>query len=295
MEAENKFLIKEEMMYSGSLGCRGCGWSLLARHILDIFGSKTVYVVPASCFSIISGPYPMNAVKGTIVHTLFAAAAATATGVKEGLVKQGDDKTPVVVLAGDGGTFDIGLQALSGAATRNEDILYICNNNGAYMNTGIQSSTATPMGAITTTNPGKGYKAAWPKDLIQIIAAHHIPYIGTGSLVFLDDLRAKIQKAKDTKGFRLLMIDGFCPPGHKLEPEFAVDTARLAVDTNLFPLYEVENSKYKISYTPDNKVPVEECLKTQGRFSHLFKDDNSELVAKIQKMADDFWDQLIKT
>ncbi len=292
MKTNNNFLIKEENVFCGALSCRGCGWSLLVRHISSVMGTKTVYVVPACCFSIIAGPYPMNMLKGTVVHTLFAAAAATATGVRHALDRQGKRKSPVVVLAGDGGTFDIGLQSLSGAAARNENILFICNNNGAYMNTGVQSSTATPMGAMTTTNPaGKNSNA---KDLMGIVAAHKIPYFATASLAFLDDLKNKLEKAKSISGFRFLMIDSPCPPGHKYAPEMSIEISRLAVETNYFPLFEAENGNYEINYFPKKKIAVSELLKQQGRFSHLFKNDFSKLMNTYQKQVDSEWEALLE-
>ncbi len=287
------FLIKDEKVYSGALSCRGCGWSLLVRHLASILGEDTVYVVPASCFAIIAGPYPMNEIKGSIVHTVFAAAPATATGVRAALDKQGKKNVTVAILAGDGGTFDIGFQALSGAASRGENILYIVNNNGAYMNTGIQSSTATPYGAVTTTNPVENFQKIWPKDLMGIIAAHNIPYAATASLAFMEDLRAKFKKAKDTDGFRLIMIDGPCPPGHKTEPSQSISIGRAAVETNLFPLFEVEHLKYRINYFPKEKLPVDVCMKPQGRFRHLFKDGNEQVLKDIQIHTDKNWKRLL--
>jgi pyruvate/2-oxoacid:ferredoxin oxidoreductase beta subunit len=292
MQTNANFLIKEENVYSGALSCRGCGWSLLVRNISSIMGTKTVYVVPACCFSIIAGPYPMNMLKGTVVHTLFAAAAATATGIRHSLDRQGKQDAPVIVLAGDGGTFDIGLQSLSGAAARNENFIFICNNNGAYMNTGVQSSTATPRGATTTTNPAG--KTSNAKDLMGIIAAHRIPYFATASLAFQDDLRAKLEKAKSISGFRFIMIDSPCPPGHKYAPELSIEISRLAVDTNYFPLLEAENGKYKINYYPKKKTAVSELLKRQGRFSHLFKKDASGVMKTYQKEVDTEWESLLK-
>ncbi|HQU58078.1 MAG TPA: thiamine pyrophosphate-dependent enzyme [Saprospiraceae bacterium] len=293
MKPALEFLIKDEKVYSGALSCRGCGWSLLVRHLSSILGENTVYVAPASCFSIISGPYPLNDLKGNIVHTVFAAASATATGVRASLDRQGKEDTTVVILAGDGGTFDIGLQALSGAAARGENILYIVNNNGAYMNTGIQTSTATPYGAVTTTNPNGGFKRTWPKDLMGIIAAHNLPYAATGSLAHLEDLRRKMKKAKDTPGFRLLMIDGPCPPGHKTDPAMSISIGRLAVETRLFPLYEIEQQQYTINYIPEKEVPVTECLKHQGRFRHLFREENYPILEEIQEHTDWYWKQLL--
>ncbi|MBK6620514.1 MAG: pyruvate synthase subunit beta [Saprospirales bacterium] len=293
MKPANEFLIKDEQVFSGALSCRGCGWSLLVRHLASLLGPDTVYVLPASCFSIISGPYPLSELKANVVHTLFAAAPATATGIRAALDRQGKKDTIVAVLAGDGGTFDIGLQALSGAAARGENILYIVNNNGAYMNTGIQTSTATPYGAITTTNPGVGYKKTWPKDLMGIIAAHNLPYAATCSLAFLEDFRKKVKRARDTEGFRLLMIDGPCPPGHKTEPGDSIFIARLAVETRLYPLFEIERQHYKLSYKPGSFVPVDECLKHQGRFKHLFKEENKMLLEDIQSHTDDNWNKLL--
>jgi pyruvate/2-oxoacid:ferredoxin oxidoreductase beta subunit len=287
------FLIKEEQVYSGALSCRGCGWSLLVRHLANILGEDTVYVVPASCFSIITGPYPLNDLKANVVHTVFAAASATATGVRAALDRQGKQDTRVVVLAGDGGTFDIGLQALSGAAARGENILYICNNNGAYMNTGIQSSTATPYGAMTTTNPGQGYKRSWPKNLMGIIAAHNLPYAATASLAFIEDFRAKVKKAKDIHGFRFIMVDGPCPPGHKTEPDKSIHIGRLAVESRLFPLFEVEHQYYTINYKPEKMIPVAECMKLQGRFRQLFKAENQQLLDEVQAYTDRYWQKLL--
>ncbi len=288
------FLIKDEKVYSGALSCRGCGWALLVRHLSSILGEKTVYVVPACCFSIISGPYPLNELKASIVHTVFAAASATATGVRAALDRQGKKDVTVCVLAGDGGTFDIGMASLSGAAARGENILYIVNNNGAYMNTGIQTSTATPYGAITTTNPGQGYKKTWPKDLMGIMAAHNIPYAATASLAHLDDLRMKMEKAKEVKGFRLLMIDSPCPPGHKTEPAQSINLGRISVESNLFPLMEIVHGHYTLNYKPAKKVPVTECLRPQGRFKHLFKKGNEAILEDIQKYTDQFWKRLLQ-
>jgi len=291
MIAENKFLISEENIHSGALSCRGCGWTLLARYVSNVMGPKTVYVVPACCFSIIAGPNPMNLMKGTIVHTVFAAAAATATGVRRALDRQGKTETPVVVLAGDGGTFDIGLQALSGAAARQENIIFICNNNAAYMNTGVQSSTGTPIGARTTTDPaGKKLPA---KNLMGIIEAHNIPYSATASPAFLLDMKSKLEKARDASGFRFLMIDGPCPPGHKHDPDISIELARLAVETNYFPLFESENGTFRINYKPGKKVPVSKYMQRQGRFANLFKEDYENGLSTIQQQVDTHWERLL--
>ena len=253
-------------------------------------GKDAVYVVPASCFSIIAGAYPLKELKANVVHTVFAAAPATATGLRAALDRRGKADVVVVIMAGDGGTFDIGLQALSGAAARGENILYVCNNNGAYMNTGVQSSTATPYGAVTTTNPGSaGYKRSWSKDLMGIMAAHPIPYAATGSLAFLEDLHSKIKKAKNRRGFRFLMIDGPCPPGHKADPADSIRIARLAVESHLFPLFEIEEGRYSLNYRPERPAAVTECLQLQGRFKHLFQEENCRVLSDIQAHANEQW------
>jgi pyruvate/2-oxoacid:ferredoxin oxidoreductase beta subunit len=235
----------------------------------------------------------MNALKGNVVHTLFAAAPATATGIRAALDRQGKQDATVVVLAGDGGTYDIGLQAMSGAASRGENILYVCNNNGAYMNTGVQTSTATPYGAVTTTNTSANPKHNWPKDLLGIIAAHNIPYVASASLAFLDDFRMKIEKARNMQGFRFLMVDGPCPPGHKSDPSLSISISRMAVESNLSPLFEVEDGVYHVNYKPENKVPVTDCLKLQGRFKTLFEEGAEDELETIQKYADLKWKKLL--
>jgi pyruvate ferredoxin oxidoreductase beta subunit len=294
LSMEPDFIITSENVYSGGLSCRGCGWTLLARYVSHVMGPKTVYVVPACCFSIISGPNPMNLMKGTVVHTLFAAAAATATGVRHALDRQGRSDVPVVVLAGDGGTFDIGLQALSGAASRQENILYICNNNAAYMNTGVQSSTGTPSGVRTTTDPAGKQTPA--KNLMGIIEAHDLSYYATASPAFLHDLKAKLEKARKATGFRFMMVDGPCPPGHKHNPDISIQLARLAVDTTYFPLFESDNGRFAITYIPEEIAPVTEYLKPQGRFAHLFNDGtgNGSGVEKIQQQVDERWRKLLE-
>jgi pyruvate/2-oxoacid:ferredoxin oxidoreductase beta subunit len=160
------------------------------------------------------------------------------------------------------------------------------------MNTGIQTSTATPYGAVTTTNPSANIKDIWPKDLMGIIAAHNIPYAATASLAFMEDFRNKIKKAKETSGFRLLMVDGPCPPGHKTEPEMSISVARLAVETNIFPLMEVEYQKYTLNHQPEKFIPVEQCMKLQGRYAHLFKNGSSEIIQQIQEYTDMNWNRL---
>ncbi len=282
---------QEEMLRSGHLACPGCGGSLAMRYVLKTLGKKTMLVVPACCWSIIAGPYPLSSVKVPLYHTAFETAAVVASGIKAGLVAQGDTETTVVAWAGDGGTFDIGIQALSGAAERNDDIIYICYDNEAYMNTGIQRSSATPKGAWTTTTPETAPEPNEKKDLDRIIAAHLVPYQATLNMAFLDDFVAKVEKAKQTSGFRFLHIFSPCPPGWKMADDMTIEISRLAVHSKLFPLYEMRNGA-NLSITVEPKgIPVKEYLRHQGRFSHLKDED----IETIQTTVDRRWDELRKT
>lgn len=284
----NYRLPKEELMYSGHIGCAGCGAALAMRYALQALGRKTMVVIPASCWSVLASAFPSTALKVPILHTVFASAAITATGVKAGLVAQGTDDVQVMAWAGDGGTFDIGIQSLSGAAERNDDIIYVCYDNEAYMNTGIQRSSATPFMSWTTTTPRQAVKSRPKKNIMAIMAAHSIPYAATASVAFPDDFIAKMRKIREIKGFRFIHILSACPTGWKFSSEQTIKMSRLAVDTKLFPLYEVENGKkYTLNVQPKG-LPVEAYLKPQGRFSHLENDD----INTIQQTVDDAWTHL---
>lgn len=281
---------KEELLGSGHLACPGCGATQSMRYTLKALGEKTIIVLPACCWSIIAGPFPYSSLQVPLYHTAFETAGAAASGIKAGLEIQGDTETQVLAWAGDGGTFDIGIQALSGAAERNDDIIYICYDNEAYMNTGIQRSSATPWGAWTTTTPVRHFKNRPKKDIMMIMAAHQIPYAATASVAFPDDLVAKVKKAKHIKGTRFLHIYSPCPPGWKIPSEIAIRLARLAVETKIFPLYEIENGeRYRMNRIPKG-TPVEEYLKLQGRFKHLTKHQ----MNTIQKNVDKEWERLLK-
>jgi pyruvate/2-oxoacid:ferredoxin oxidoreductase beta subunit len=204
---------KEELLDSGHLACPGCGAALAMRMVLKGLGDKTIVTLPACCWSIIAGPYPQSSLKVPLFHTAFETGASAASGIKAALLARGDTETTVLAWAGDGGTFDIGLQALSGAAERNEDIIYVCYDNEAYMNTGIQRSSATPFGAWTTTTPGESWKLDPKKDMLAILAAHRVPYAATATVAYPDDLLAKVRKAKAIKGTRFLHVLAPCPPG----------------------------------------------------------------------------------
>ena len=276
-------------MSSGHLACPGCGGAMIMRLALKAWGRKTIITMPACCWAVIDGPYPYSTVGVPLLHTAFETTAISASGIRAGLVAQGIEDITVVGWAGDGATFDIGFGAMSAAAERNEDIIYVCYDNEAYMNTGIQRSSATPWGAWTTTTPTSMPKSEPKKDLLAIMAAHRIPYAATATIAYPDDLMMKFQKAKEMKGFRLLHIFSPCPPGHKSLEANSVKIARLAVKSRVFPLYEVEYGEdYTLNVDPDPPVPVEEYLKLQGRFKHL----DGKAREKIQADVDREWGRL---
>ncbi|HSR13453.1 MAG TPA: thiamine pyrophosphate-dependent enzyme [Thermodesulfobacteriota bacterium] len=278
-------LPKEELLYSGHIGCPGCGGSLAMRYALQALGRKTVIVIPACCWSTVGGFFPSTSLKVPILHTAFETAAVTAAGVKRGMAARGIEDVRVMAWAGDGGTFDIGLQSLSGAAERNDDIIYACYDNEAYMNTGIQRSSATPFMSWTTTTPGQALKDTPKKDIMEIMAAHRIPYAATATPAFPEDFLTKMRKAKEMKGLRFIHILSACPPGWKFPSEISVKLSRLAVDTRIFPLYEIENGRrYRITAEPKG-TPVGEYLRLQGRFSALREED----VRFIQARVDEEW------
>jgi pyruvate/2-oxoacid:ferredoxin oxidoreductase beta subunit len=278
-----------EFVYSGHVGCPGCGATIAMRFVLKALGEKTIMVLPACCWSVITGPYPLSALKIPVIHAAFETGGATASGVRAALDMQGDTDTTVLTWAGDGGTFDIGFQALSGAVERNENFLYVCYDNEAYMNTGIQRSSSTPYGAWTTTTTGQDWKKLRKKKIVEVLVAHRIPYVATASIAFPDDLLRKTLKAKETKGSKFLHIYASCPTGWRIPSEMSVKIARMAVQTNIFPLYEVEDGRrYIINYKPKEYL-VREYFKLQGRFKHLTDHD----LDQIQQMVNEDWELLL--
>ena len=267
----------------GNMSCPGCGASIAMNLALKALGQDTILIIPACCWAIIAGPYPMSSLKVPILHTAFPTAAVTASGVRAGLDMKGDTKTTVVAWAGDGGTFDIGIQALSGAAERNDDIIFVCYDNEAYMNTGVQRSSSTPYGTRTTTTPGKGWKKTRKKNIIEIMAAHGIPYAATANIAYPEDLVRKFKKAKEMKGgTRFIHVYATCTTGWGAPSEYAVKIARLATRTNTFPLYEVENgTDYTLNERGD--TPIDAYLKIQSRFKHLTLDDWKEIQAQVDR------------
>lgn len=280
----------EEYLNPGHLGCPGCGATIAMKLALKALGDKTIVVIPASCWGILAGPYPNSSLDVPILHTAFATAGAAASGIRAALDMQGDSETTVLSWAGDGGTFDIGFQSLSGAVERNEDCIFVCYDNEAYMNTGVQRSSATPFGTQTTTTPGQDWKKTRKKNIIETLAAHRIPYAATASIAFPEDLVRKFQKAKELKGgSRFLHVLSTCPPGWRVPSELSVKVARLAVQTNVFPLYEVEDGlHYTLNYEGDRQV--KDYLEVQGRFKHLTNEDTKQ----IQSLVDEDWKLLLK-
>lgn len=294
MSKERKMTLtipREEYMSPGHLACQGCGASLAMRLALKGLGQRTIVCIPACCWAVIDGPFPHSSLDIPIYHCAFETAASSASGVRAGLDMVGDTETTVLAWAGDGGTFDIGLQALSGAAERNDDIIYTCYDNEAYMNTGIQRSSATPIGAWTTTTPVKHYKKERKKDIIGIMAAHGIPYIATASVAYPEDMVKKFKKAREIKGTRFIHVFAPCPAGWKSRPEDTVKLARLAVQSGYFPLYEIEDGeRWTLNLKVKERKPIAEYLKLQGRFRHLKEDE----IALIQQEVDARWARILK-
>ena len=279
-----------ENLGRGHLACAGCGAAVGMRITLKALGEKTVMVFPASCWSIIPGFWPYSSFRMTAVHAGFVTGGATASGIRAALDIRGDHESLVAVWAGDGGTFDIGLQSLSGAAERNEDFIYICNDNEGYMNTGTQRSSATPWLAWTTTTPVQRPKENPKKDIMAIMAYHRIPYAATATIAYPEDFFRKIEKAKRIRGTRFIHLLSPCPPGWKMPSELAIKISRLAVRSRIFPLYEIEDGRSYTLQEESHVVPIKEYLKPQGRFSHL-KDQEIE---RIQEMVDDEWQRLLR-
>ncbi len=284
-------LTDEEFVYPGNRACPACGLSILYRIGLKAIGRDAILIVPPSCLTVMQGLYPIAATQLSALNVTFASTAAAASGVKAALRAQKNDHTQVVAWAGDGGTADIGLQALSGAIERGEDFLYICYDNEGYMNTGVQRSGSTPHAAATTTSPAgvaRMGKRHLKKDILSIIAAHHIPYAATASVAYPADLRKKVRRGLQVDGPSFLQIHSPCPLGWAHGSELSIEVARLAVQTGLFPLIELERGALTGAMHIRQIRPVTEYLKLQGRFRHLFTDDlrAREELAHLQALAD---------
>jgi pyruvate ferredoxin oxidoreductase beta subunit len=288
----------KEYFAPGHRACQGCGPALAFRHILKALGPNTVISEATGCGEIISSPYPQTAWRVPWMHSAFENAAATAAGIEAAykvLMRKGripEEHINVVALAGDGGTGDIGLQALSGALERGHDFIYICYDNEAYMNTGIQRSGLTPFGASTTTSPaGKMSKGqtTWKKDMPSIAAAHHIPYVATACTSYPMDLFQKVVKAAEIRGPKYLHIFAPCPTGWRIGSELTIEIGRMAVESGIFNLYEIVDGVKRLTLKVPQRRPVGDYFKAQGRFRHLGDED----IAYIQKRVDEDYELLV--
>ena len=298
---------KPSRFTSGHRMCAGCGAPPVARMILRALKPEDHAVIAnaTGCMEVSSFIYPYTSWTDSYIHTAFECAAATLSGAEaayKSMKKQGklpdDEHTKFIAFGGDGGTYDIGIQSLSGAMERGHDMTYVCYDNGAYMNTGIQRSSATPKFADTTTSPAGSVipgKMQSRKDLTEIMEAHHLPYVAqTAAYLNFKDLYEKAEKAIYTEGPTFLNVLAPCPRGWGYPTEDLMQINKLAVETCYWPLYEIENGKYKINYKPAKKLPVEEFLKPQRRFKHLFKPGNEWMIEEFQNEVDRRWEALLK-
>ncbi len=279
------------LLKPGHRGCAGCGDALAGKFVLDAIGEDCIVVSPTGCLEVFTTPYPESAWGVPWIHSLFENAAAVASGVEVALKSLGKkNNTKVIAIGGDGATLDIGLQAISGAFERGHDITYICVDNEAYMNTGIQRSGATPLYASTTTSPAGKVSSGNPlqkKNMPAIIAAHGSPYIATASISYAPDMMKKVKKAAEIKGPTYVHVHAPCCTGWKFESSKTIEVGKLAVETAMWPLYEIENGVVTNVRKLKNRKPVEEYLKVQGRFKHLFTmEGRNEEIKKIQAIAD---------
>ena len=289
-----KDLPKEEYLLKGHAACAGCGPAVSLRSLFKALGNKVILVVPACCTTVIQGPYPYTSSAVPLENVLFESTGAAASGIVAALKKRNLEGITVVGWAGDGGTVDIGIQALSGAAERGTNFIYICYDNEAYGNTGMQRSGATPYGAWTTTTPtGKRDRK---KDMPLIMAAHRIPYVATACTSYPLDFVNKLRKAKEIKGTKYIHLLAPCPTGWRYDTSKTIELGRLAVLTGMWALYEIEGGKFKLNSPSDRLVdkakrkPVKEYFMPQGRFRNM----SAEEIEKIQKWVDEDWQQYQK-
>jgi pyruvate/2-oxoacid:ferredoxin oxidoreductase beta subunit len=283
---ESLELQEKPMLCSGHAACPGCVEALSVRHVLATMGPDTMAVIPPSCMAIIAGPQPFSSLRIPVYQPTLEASAAAASGLRRALDVQGKHETQVIVLAGDGGTYDIGFQCLSSAAERNENILYFCLDNEGYMNTGAQKSSSTPHYAKTGTTPSG--KTTRKKNLTEIMAAHEVPYVATASVGFLPDLVRKVEKAKAMRGFRIITLLVPCLDGWGLPDDGGLAASRYAVECGAFPLYEVEDGRrYTINHTKRTR-PVSDYLALQRRYQHI----DAAGIESLQAEVDEGWARL---
>jgi pyruvate ferredoxin oxidoreductase beta subunit len=292
----------EDRLVAGHGMCLGCGIPLIFKLVLRATEDPLIIANATGCLEVCTTIFPRTAWNVTWVHSAFENAASTIAGVEamyKALKRKGKipkDKTiKFLGTGGDGGTYDIGLQALSGTMERGHDVVYLCYDNNAYANTGGQRSSATPLGASATTSPAGTQspgKLQWRKDLTKILTAHNIPYVAQASPSRWQDLYNKAKKAFEVEGPAFLNVLCLCPTEWKYDESKGVELAKIAVDTCVWPLYEVENGKYKLNYKPKEKKPILEWIKPQGRFRHLFKEENAWVLEEFQKKVDEEWEEL---
>jgi pyruvate ferredoxin oxidoreductase beta subunit len=294
---------RPERLAPGHRLCAGCGASIIVRQILAAVDEPVVLSNATGCLEVATTIYPYTAWRVPWIHNAFENAAATISGVEaayRSLVGQGkieERDVKFIAFGGDGGTYDIGLQSLSGAVERGHQFLYVCYDNGAYMNTGIQRSSATPFGAQTTTSPaGKVIpgKQQFRKDLTAIMAGHHMPYVAQAAPSRWRDLMQKTRKAVDCGGPAFLNVLASCNRGWRHGTDETIEVTQMAVDACYWPLYEVEKGEWRLNYKPREKLPVEEWLKRQGRFRHLFHEENRHLIDELQAEVDRRWERLLE-
>ena len=290
---ENLFKINaKEYILPGTRACQGCGLSLAYRYALKALRENTIVTLPASCLCVLHGIYPSTPVMIPCLNNSFASTAASASGLVAGLQAMNRTDITVMAIAGDGGTFDMGIQALSGAAERGTDFIYVCYDNEGYMNTGTQRSSATPLGALTTTTP-IATKQQHKKDFIKIMEAHDIAYLATASPSYPIDLYDKFVKAKKIRGTRYIHLSIPCPPGWAYPPKDTVKMGRLAVETGISPLFEIENGRFRFTgrsksmAEKGNRLPVINYLEKQGRFRKM----NIEQPHQMQRWVDGKWQE----
>lgn len=291
-----------ELISGGHRLCQGCGASIIVHQTLQIVENPVVIAAATGCLEVSTTIYPFTAWRSSFIHNAFENAASTLSGVEaafQSLKKQGklDSDFNFIAFGGDGGTYDIGFQALSGAMERGHRMLYICYDNGAYMNTGIQRSSATPKGANTTTSPvGKVSpgKKQYRKELTDIMAAHNISYVAQASPYHWKDFAAKVKKALSVDGPSFINTLSVCPRGWRTAESKGMELTKLAVETNFWPLYEIENSQYHITYKPKKAKSITDWLEPQGRFKHLFKEENKGMIEDIQQHVNQRWQRLLK-
>lgn len=295
---------QREILTGGHRLCAGCGASVAVRQVLHALPEDTAVVTscPTGCLEVSTTIYPYTSWRSSFIHSAFENAAATMSGVETAyrvFKKKGklDEEFRFVIFGGDGGTYDIGFQSLSGMLERNHRILYVCYNNEAYMNTGIQRSGATQRGQWTTTSPYGSQsfgKVQNRKDLTAIAAAHNIPYVAQAAIHNWRDTIAKARKALEKDGAAFLNILSPCHRGWRFPMNKTIEMTRLATETCIWPLYEVDEGKWNLTYKVRNKKPLREYLKAQGRFAHLFKPENEHIIDELQQFVDEQWELLLE-